>query len=130
VKAVATPRDGCPAESLLGATAWMCLLDPADARTFVRQETWNGGAVQWFNGARGESGGILDVGSKLSPANDQWFIQYSGLWGSPGFAYEFSGYWGPAYNETQMDNSGFMAAWAENMLDPAPAECRPVSWSR
>jgi hypothetical protein len=32
--------------------------------------------------------------------NGQRFIQYSGIWGNPGTLKIFSGYWGPAFNET------------------------------
>ncbi len=108
----------------------LCELDPGDARTFVRQETWEGGSVSWFDGSQGRSGGLLDVGSKLSPANGQLFVKYSGLWGSPGVLYETSGYWGPAYNETQMSESGFVAAWADGMLNADAQECHPTAWSR
>ena len=108
----------------------VCELDPSDAATFVRHESWTGGKVSWFNGRSGVSGGILDVGSKLAPANGQHFVRYAGLWGSPGMFYGTSGYWGPAYNETQMAKSRFVTAWADGMLDPAEAECKPEKWCR
>lgn len=68
---------------------------------WVRQETWAGGAVTRWDGADlGQSGGLRNVGEKSRPRNDQVFIQYSGLWGSTGRLFMTSGYWGPAFNET------------------------------
>jgi hypothetical protein len=68
---------------------------------FTRQETWNGGQVIWWDGTPvGRSGGVLNVGEKSRPRNGQVFVQYSGLWGSPGRLFITSGYWGPAFNET------------------------------
>ena len=53
--------------------------------------------------------------------NDQVFIQYSGLWGSPGLTYITSGYWGPAYNETGMNQKStvhaYVPAWCSTMQD-------------
>ena len=43
--------------------------------------------------------------------NGQVFLQYSGIWGSPGFLFESSGYWGPAFNETGMRGDFFITAW-------------------
>jgi hypothetical protein len=34
--------------------------------------------------------------------NGQVFLQYSSIWGSPGFLFESSGYWDPAFKETAM----------------------------
>lgn len=91
--------------------------------SFTRQETWAGGNVSWtrnvFNHPVGQTtlgGGLVNVGAKIAPMNGQYFIRYSGLWGSiSDFPIDqtiptrwgdlnartaFSGYWGPAYNET------------------------------
>ncbi len=71
------------------------------SKRFTRQETWNGGQVIWWDGTPvGASGGLLNVGEKSRPRNEQVFIQYSGLWGSPAKLFITSGYWGPAFNET------------------------------
>ena len=52
------------------------------------------------------------MGEKIHPLNGQVFLKYSGLWGSLGF--QFSGYWGPAYNETKMAD-GLITAWCYGM---------------
>jgi hypothetical protein len=71
------------------------------SKRLTRQETWNGGQVIWWDGTPvGASGGLLNVGEKSRPRNGQMFVQYSGLWGSPGKLFITSGYWGPAFNET------------------------------
>lgn len=68
---------------------------------WFRHETWTGGAVtRWDGVALGSSGGLRNVGEKSAPRNEQVFIQYSGLWGSVGRLFMTSGYWGPAFNET------------------------------
>jgi hypothetical protein len=68
---------------------------------WLRHETWSGGTVtRWDTVALGAGGGLRNVGEKSSPRNGQIFIQYSGLWGSPGRLFMTSGYWGPAFNET------------------------------
>jgi hypothetical protein len=104
-------------------------LDLSDPCTFVRQETWNSGLVNCQNpavtsliGQNTVSGGLRNLGSKIAPLNGQVFIQYSGIWGSPGTLFEFSGYWDPAYNETGMvpkpdDNSPpeFITAWGNGV---------------
>ncbi|MGH7498916.1 MAG: hypothetical protein ACREL3_08705 [Gemmatimonadales bacterium] len=88
-----------------------------------RQETW-------------QVGGLVNVGEKSRPLNGQEFIRYSGLWGTPGTFYETGGYWGPAYNETGMDEeTGFITAWCEGMRDPGKVvdgvrECYPTAQSR
>ncbi len=108
-------------------------IDPAVQCTHVRHETWPGGIVWWFDGRVTCTGRLLNIGSKIAPMNGQVFIQYSGLWGSPGTIGASSGYWGPAYNETQMGDDGFITAWAEGMIgDPETlrAECYPASRSR
>ncbi|MBS1808676.1 MAG: carboxypeptidase regulatory-like domain-containing protein [Acidobacteria bacterium] len=68
---------------------------------FTRQETWTGGqAILWDGTPLGDSGGLLNMGEKTRPRNGQLFVQYSGLWGSPAQLFITSGYWGPAFNET------------------------------
>jgi hypothetical protein len=77
--------------------------DPRRVRSarWFRQETWTGGVVtRWDSMRIGGSGGLRNVGEKSRPRNGQVFIQYSGLWGSPGRLFMTSGYWGPAFNET------------------------------
>jgi hypothetical protein len=70
-------------------------------RPTTRQETWSGGRVVSFDGTDlGVGGGLRNMGEKRAPRNGQWFIQYSGLWGSPGVLFGTGGYWGPAFNET------------------------------
>ena len=95
----------------------------------VRQQTWGadqGAVVVRPDGTQNPAGALLDVGSKLAPANEQVFTRYSGLWGSPSrfplagsqIHYISSGYWGPAYNETEMGPDGFIAAWGQGTRDP------------
>ena len=108
---------GCDAED--------CEIDVADARTFVRQETWTGGAVRFAGRAASEGGALVNLGAKQHPMNGQTFLRYSGLWGSPGVLYGTSGYWGPAFNETAMRGDGFVMAWCAGMAGVAlDAECR------
>lgn len=92
---------------------------------FTRQETWNGGQVTWWDGsAVGSGGGLLNVGEKSHPRNDQVFIQYSGLWGSPGKLFITSGYWGPAFNETAATcEDGSSADIRSPFCAPRPANC-------
>ena len=66
----------------------------------IRQETWTGGKVR-RDGNLSENGLLINVGERTAALNGQNFIYYSGLWGSPGANYISSGYWGPAFNETQ-----------------------------
>ncbi|MGC4118868.1 MAG: hypothetical protein QM765_30750 [Myxococcales bacterium] len=114
---------GCPAR--LG-----CSVDPARPSTFVRQETWTGGVVSWPDGRKTTSGPLVNVGEKSSPLNGQVFVQYSGLWGSPGTLAGTSGYWGPAFNETDMGKDGFITAWCRGAtgLD-ITRECYPAATS-
>jgi hypothetical protein len=68
---------------------------------FIRHPTWTGGTVtRWDGTPLGTSGGLINVGEKSRPRNGQVFVQYSGLWGSPGNLFMTTGYWGPAFNET------------------------------
>lgn len=115
---------GCPGNAF-------CSIDPANPRTFVRQETWPGGEVKWFDGKVGKTGALLNLGEKLHPLNNQVFIQYSGIWGSPGTFFGTSGYWGPAFNETDMGNDGFIKAWCSGITSSTRnRECFPSSRSR
>jgi hypothetical protein len=80
-----------------------------------------------------EVGGIVNLGEKTAPLNGQVFVQYSGLWGTPstlpkglplvpsdivqkGFCVS-SGYWGPAFNETELRSDNFVTAWGEGTTD-------------
>lgn len=110
---------------------------PYSNQNGIKQETWSGGKVYRTDGTITESGTLLNLGEKLHPLNGQWFIQYSGLWGSPGIFYFTSGYWGPCYNETGMEEiSVFMRAWCNGMVDSdgksenGLKECYPCDVSR
>jgi hypothetical protein len=108
-----------------------CVLDPEDPRTFVRQETAPGGEVRWPDGAITPPGRLINLGSKTAPLHGQSFLQYSGLWGSPGDFYSTSGYWGPAYNETGMASSGFVTAWCAGIVTTEESEeCYAAAISR
>lgn len=116
------------------------------SRIGIRQETWgteNGAKVIWPGQGTLDSGLLINLGEKTKPLNEQFFIQYSGLWGSPSvfpdvnsiFYFISSGYWGPAYNETAMDNSGFITAWGAGAKEPEKTvdgvrEFYPLSVSR
>jgi hypothetical protein len=105
-----------------------CAIDTNDARTHVRQETWSGGEVRFPGRAPTSSGGLVNVGEKRRPMNGQRFIAYSGLWGSPGALWVSSGYWGPAFNETELRDDGFVTAWCAGMIGEALArECYPTA---
>jgi hypothetical protein len=106
-----------------------CSIDPNNQATNVRQETWNGGTVRWTNGSTSTNGGLLNVGEKIHPLNNQVFIQYSGIWGSPGTFFGTSGYWGPAYNETAKQGN-FMTAWCYGRINAPTGECTPNAVSR
>jgi hypothetical protein len=105
----------------------------------VRHESWPGGDVTTSN-QRFATGPLVNLGEKTHPFRQ--FIQYAGLWGSPGFNYfklpdplkelisattglsitNFtSGYWGPAYNETDMRADGFVTAWCAGHKNPQAA---------
>jgi hypothetical protein len=78
-----------------------------------------------------DAGPLVNVGSKLAPLNGQVFIQYSGLWGSPaGFLGNTGGYWGPAFNETGMEQfhiaDFFSIAWCTGFVNlTRERECKP-----
>ena len=103
----------------------------APGSAFVRQETWSSGRVHWPSGRVTTAGRLLNVGEKTASMNGQVFLQYSGLWGSPGLLFVSSGYWGPAYNETSMDDDGFARAWCAGMTSrDLASECCPAGESR
>jgi hypothetical protein len=109
------------------------VIDPAIPSTCVRQETWTGGQVHWFDGTISATGSLINLGAKTAPMNGQVFIQYSGIWGSPGTVDFTSGYWGPAFNETGMREDGFITAWGAGMVGDADLirrECYPTATSR
>jgi hypothetical protein len=98
-------------------------------RDGIRQETWGrdlGATVTWPGRSPVPAGVLLDVGHKTAIANEQWFIQFSGLWGTPSqfpdpdsILYLISsGYWGPAFNETAMGPNGFITAWGAGAQNP------------
>lgn len=106
-------------------------------QTGIKQETWSGGKVFHLDGTLSNGGNLINVGEKIHPLNNQYFIQYSGLWGSPGMFYFTSGYWGPAYNETGLvEQTQFITAWCRDMLNADKKigngikECFPCSTSR
>lgn len=109
-----------------------CTVNLNKPETFTRQETWTNGLVIWFDKKKGHTGRLLNVGEKVKPINGQLFLQYSGLWGSPSEAfglptyYAFSGYWGPAFNETGIRADKFITAWCDGMKNPLPGECFPT----
>jgi hypothetical protein len=113
----------------------LCTIDLNRPQTFVRQETWTNGHVRFFDGRQGQTGRLLNLGEKLKPMNGQVFIQYSGLWGSPSefpaspSYFSFSGYWGPAFNETGMRADKFITAWCADMANPKQGECFPTDTS-
>jgi hypothetical protein len=89
--------------------------------------------VPYGNGHVTPSGGLLNLGAKIGPMNNQVFIQYSGLWGSPGTFNGTSGYWGPAFNETSMKPDGFVTAWGAEMASDRvniTRECYPTATTR
>jgi len=84
---------------------------------------------------RSSRGPLVNFGEKTRPLNGQLFLQYSGLWGSPGTFYQSSGYWGPAFNETAIRQDGFVVAWCRGTRNPERTvngvrECYPNRESR
>lgn len=96
----------------------------------IRQNTWSSGKVWWPSGKETTTGELVNVGEKSFPMKNQMFIQYSGIWGSPGTFFFSSGYWGPAFNETTMGNDGFVTAWCAGMKSQTREECYPAATSR
>jgi hypothetical protein len=105
-----------------------CVVSLEDRGSYVWQETWRGGRVRWPDGRATEGGGLVNMGEKSAPLNGQLFVQYSGLWGSPGAFYWSSGYWGPSYNETSMRGDGFLTSWCAGMAGALDRhrECWPA----
>lgn len=125
------------------------LYDGKDPEKYIIQQTWTGGLVRREGGPPTPSGLLLNVGEREHPLNGQVFIQYSGLWGSPSEVdtilaippgtpnvianllreiriqvyYASSGYWGPAFNETEMENNGFIKAWCDGRDTLLCGEC-------
>jgi len=131
------------------------IYDGTNSEKCIIQETWTGGLVRSEGKPPTQSGSLVNVGEKAHPLNKQVFIQYSGLWGKPSdinailvipsgtpnaianliseirlrLYYASSGYWGPAFNETEMENDGFIKAWCGGR-DPMPrTECYPTRMS-
>jgi hypothetical protein len=98
---------------------------------FTQQQTWTGGTVHWDDGRVTPGGALLNIGEKMAPLNGQFFIRYSGIWGSPGLLYATSGYWDPAYNETMKGADNFIEAWCTGRAADIPREeCYPRFTSR
>lgn len=106
-----------------------CQIDPEQPETHIRQETWTGGQVSGMSDFSGPSGGLVNVGERSKPLNGQHFIQYSGLWGSPGGTFSSTGAWGPAYHGAEIQANGFLTAWAAGMQPPKREEAYPLSVS-
>jgi hypothetical protein len=86
----------------------------------IRQETWTGGRTTWYTGEmRGRSSGLVNVGEKSHPRNQQVFVKYSGLWGSKGRLFITSGYWGPSFNETGAECADGTPAYGVGLRYPA-----------
>lgn len=119
-------------------------LRKGDAEWFTWDQTWTGGEVEWAC-ATGDCPGVverqpgtgmnpggklLNVGEKSLPMNGQMFIQYSGLWGSPGTFFSSSGAWGPAFSQP-LRYDGLISAWCTGMrADLLQRECYPAAVSR
>ena len=95
---------------------------------FIIQETWTGGQVIWWDGGlRRGSGGLLNIGEKTNPSNGQDFVKYSGLWGASRKLFLSSGYWGPAFNETDAQCSDGTVAYGPGFNPRAKSpSCTPV----
>lgn len=103
----------------------------------IKQETWTSGHVYKLNSEISETGSLLNIGEKIHPLNGQVFVQFSGIWGSPGTFYWTSGYWSPPYNETEINQDNqFIKAWcndmynAQNLEENGMKECYPCGTSR
>jgi len=90
--------------------------------TMIRHESHTNGQVTFPDGRTVTGGALFNLGEKGKPASEKvYFVNYSGLWGSPNTLWLNNGYWGPAFNETGMTPDGTCAAWCGDMKDP-PAE--------
>jgi hypothetical protein len=74
---------------------------------------------RWDSVRVGTSGGLRNVGEKTRPRNGQVFVQYSGLWGAHGGLFMTSGYWGPAFNETDAQCESGTPAYRPYLRRPA-----------
>jgi hypothetical protein len=92
---------------------------------WFRHETWTGGAVtRWGSSPVGASGGLLNIGETTRPRNGQLFVRYSGLWGARHRFFMTSGYWGPAFNETDATCDAGTRAYRPYLRRPAEqADC-------
>jgi hypothetical protein len=95
---------------------------------WIRHPTWTDAIVTHWDGTPlGRSGGLRNVGEKTHPRNGQVFVQYSGLWGSPGGLFMTSGYWGPAFNETGARCADGAPAYSSYLRRrAASARCEPI----
>jgi len=95
---------------------------------WFRQESWTGGAVTRWDSVRvGDSGGLRNVGEKTRPRNGQHFVRYSGLWGARRRLFIASGYWGPAFNETDATCATGHPAYRPYLRRPADrTDCGPI----
>lgn len=94
-------------------------INPKGPPPYIRRGTWpDSTVVGILSGEQTKTypaGPIIDLGSRLHPFVG--FVRYSGLWGSLGQTPWSSGYWGPAFNETDMPPDSFLFAWCFNMKD-------------
>jgi hypothetical protein len=88
---------------------------PPQSGPWIVHQTWTGGLATFPGSQPQQVGPLVDLGTRLYPKVR--FLRYSGLWGSIGATPVSSGYWGPAFNETGMPKTGFLAAWCDQM-DP------------
>jgi hypothetical protein len=100
---------------------------PSEPPPWISHPSWRGSAAT-FPGQQPRSVGLLiNLGTRLHPREP--FLRHSGLWGSLGATPISSGYWGPAFNETDMRPIGFLSAWCdgisltEDLAENAKREC-------
>ena len=70
----------------------------------------NNSLVGFCNGTVTQTGRLVNASAKIASMNSQVFLHYFGICGSPGFLFESSGYWDPAFNETATQGA-FITAW-------------------
>jgi hypothetical protein len=94
-------------------------LNPNGPPPYIRRGTWPNstvfGVLLGSDAKTYPAGPMVDLGSRLHPLAA--FVRYSGLWGSLGQTPWSSGYWGPAFNETDMPPDSLLLAWCFNMKD-------------
>ncbi len=94
---------------------------PSNVSDFIDHPTWSGSTVIFPKGGNSSSPGpLIHLGTRLHPTSS--IVNYSGLWGSIGTLWFSSGYWGPAFNETDMPDTHFLQAWCSGTRDPSAAE--------